>query len=117
MQIFFCNSTDFFFNLVKSLTSKIIAKISKEMRMKIVKMSKNISQRAIAKKLGISRSCISEILSKFQDSRSVSDRSRCSRPRKLQHRMVRKLKAKPKKTAEQVMDEGDLSNLVSVDTI
>ena len=40
MQIFFCNSTDFFFlNIIKIITSKIMPKISKEMRMKILKMA------------------------------------------------------------------------------
>ena len=55
MQTFFRSSIDPFLNIVKILTYKIIAKISKEMTVRIVKMAKNMSQRATAKELRISR--------------------------------------------------------------
>ena len=54
-------------------------------------MAEHMNQRVIAKKFGISRSSILEILPKFQGIGNVSDRLRCDHPRKLQHRIVRKL--------------------------
>ena len=45
MRKFFRNSTEvFFWNIISICTSKIMAKISKEMRMKTVNMTKNMSQ-------------------------------------------------------------------------
>ena len=53
-------------------------KIPKEMKMKIVKMAKNMIQLAIVKELRIlRRSSISEIVLKFQGAGSVSDRPKC----------------------------------------
>ena len=82
-------------------------------------LAKNVSQRVIAKKLGISRNGISEILNKFQGTRIISNLPRCGHPQKVKHGMVRKLigtaKAQPKKSARRAMDEHDLSNSVSVD--
>ena len=54
MQIFFYNSTKLSLNIVKILTSKIMGKISNEMRMMIMKLSKNICQQAIVKEVRIS---------------------------------------------------------------
>ena len=94
--------------------------IYKEMVMNKVKMFKNMRQRTIPKKLRILRSANSEILSKFQGTGNVSDRPRCGHPWKLLYTVVQKListvKTQPKKTTKLVMDECDLSNLVSVDT-
>ena len=79
-----------------------MAKISKEIKRMIMKMVKNISQWATGKELRISRSSISEILLKFQGTRSVFGSTK----------MWLLLKA-----AAQVTDECDLFNLMSVDTI
>lgn len=70
-------------HVVKSLTSnsgnvsllEVMAKISKETKMKIMKMAKNTSSQAISKELWISRS-------------KDQDQTRCGHPEKLQHRMV-----------------------------
>ena len=82
-----------------------------------MKIAKDISPRTVAMELGISTNRISEILSKFQGTGSVSDQPRTSCIRKLQHWMIRKLvsttKYQPKKTARQ--DQCYLSNLVLVD--
>ena len=97
-----------------------MAKISKEMRMKVVKMAKNMSQRAIVKEFGISKSRISEILPRFQGTGSILNQPGYGCSQNLQHRKVGKLikiaKAQPKTTARQVMDECVLFSLVSVDT-
>ena len=71
-----------------TLTLKVIANISREKRMKITKIAKHMNQRAIVKELGISRSSISEILSKFQGTGSVSNRPRWGCPRNMQHRKL-----------------------------
>lgn len=60
-------------------------------RMKIVKMANNMSQWAIAKKLGISKSDISEVPLQFQGTGNVSDQPKCSGHYKQQYRMVQKL--------------------------
>ena len=85
----------FFFsppNIEKILISKIMVKISKEIRMRIGKMAKNMSLLAIAKELGISRSSISVIL-KSQGTGSVSAQPRCIHLQKMWHMMVWKLSA------------------------
>ena len=66
-------------------------KISKEMRMKIEKIAKNMSWQPLAKKLGISRSGFSEILLKFLGSGRILDQPGFCHPQKLPHRMVWKL--------------------------
>ena len=79
------------------------------MRMKILKMVKNLSLRKIVKELGISRKNISETLSKFQRTVSGLNQTGYGCSWKLQHRMVRQLirtaKAQPKKIAEQMMSQ------------
>ena len=87
MQIFFCNCTNFFLDIVEILTSKIMVKISKEKRMK---MAQNMSQQAVALEFGISRSSISEILFKFQGTWHISKWPRRGCPQ-LHYRMVQKL--------------------------
>ena len=109
MQISFLNSTNFFFNIVKIFTYKIVVKISKEMRMNIEMMAKNMSKQEIAKELIISRS-------------SISRHSKCFISTKMQS---------PSKAAALNGTETDqdikssakenyntsMSNMVSVDTI
>ena len=106
----------------KFLHLKSLVKISPLLQkiMKRVKMAKNMNQQIIIKDLRISTSDISEILSKFQGTGSVLDWPRCDYPWKFQQqRMVQKLtrtaKDQLKKTARQVMDECNLSNLASAD--
>ena len=83
-------------------------------------MAKNISQQATAERLKISRSNVFEILTKFQGTESVLVWSRYKWSPKLLHRLVQKLirtaQSQPKKTARQVIDECNLSNLVLIDT-
>lgn len=70
-------------HVVKSLTSnsgnvsllEVMTKISKETKMKIIKMAKNTSSQAISKELCISRS-------------KDQGQPRWGHPKKLQHRMV-----------------------------
>ena len=68
-----------------------MAKNSKEMRMKIDKMTLNVNQRIIVKELEISRSGISEIIQKFQGTGNDSNRLTFGHPRNLSHSMVQKL--------------------------
>ena len=58
LLIFFRHGTDFFLNIAEILTSKMNAKISKDIRRK---MAKIMSQRAIVEELKILRRSISEI--------------------------------------------------------
>ena len=73
MPIFFPQLHGFFLEYSEILTHKIMTKISKEIPIRIVKMTKNLNQKALAMELEIPRSTISEILSKFQGIGSVSD--------------------------------------------
>lgn len=56
-----------------------MAKITEEIRMSLAKMDKNMKQRESANELEISSNGISEILSLFQGTRSISNRARHDR--------------------------------------
>ena len=116
-QIFSAIEPIFFFDIIEFLTSKIMAKIFKDMKMKIMKTAKNMSQWPIAKKLWISRSAISESNRSFkaQEVFWINKDVVALESFRMVQKLISTVEALPKKTARQAMSECDWPNLVSVD--
>ena len=92
MKYFSATSLIFFLNMVKILTSKIMAKILKEMKIKIVKMTKNMNQKQYLR-----NSKLQEVAYR-KSSQSIKalevfriDQDVVSCLQKLQHKIVQKL--------------------------
>jgi len=79
------------------------------------------SQRKIATELKISRGGVRSIIKKHKSSKTIYNRSKPGRPRKLSERMRRLItlesKRNPRKTANQIRNSLNLTDNVKVDTV